>query len=160
MSEAIEPKSIKQGCVNALCIEADSCPLIRISDSRSSFVVFSNKQNERVLKIHIDDKRNNKITGPRCDWLLESSSGVGHFVELKSGSGVEEAIAQLEETISLLSKKTSGSKYPKSYAFAVSRCKPRLDTTVQKAKQRFRKNFNSNLNIIPPYSNNLKLHHE
>jgi hypothetical protein len=99
----------------------------------------------KVRVIEIDGCVFTKETdGLRCDWLFVPTGGnVEIYVELK-GSDIGHGIKQLESTIQN-PKVSEGVCTAPKYCYIVSRSCPALPTTLQRAKERFKKQYAAKL---------------
>lgn len=119
------------------CTENRSDLRITFRERRSS-VTFDNPLRKECLCVTVDGCQ--ITSGVRCDKLLVCQD-IEYFIELK-GSDVKHAIEQLEASIRLLGANHAISR--QAYIIATS-CSPKLLTTIQKSKLKFKKNLHSSL---------------
>lgn len=123
-------------CTN-IC--SDTKIVFQDGESKSK-MCFSNPNRRMVKKIHVDNCLIKE--GKRCDFLLIDHNEVEHFVELK-GKQVEYACSQIIESIKKISKDINALKY----SFIVSSACPLTTTEVQVFKAKFKKKYNSVLQV-------------
>ena len=125
------------------CTTTTNQPILRLEENRRSFRI--NNPNRISLKKVIVDGCLIPGTEEKCDYLVEyeNHSLFAIFLELK-GKDFNKAIAQIVNTMKLTSK-----EYPQHHRTAivvVSRI-PKAGTNIQLEKKRFKKQFNSNLEV-------------
>ncbi|AOY83768.1 hypothetical protein BJP36_31440 [Moorena producens JHB] len=124
---------------------------IVLSENRSKLTFFNPKQDQiRIIKVDGCAIRENKTL--RCDYLLVPTNKVEIYVELK-GSKIIHAVEQIESTIRLLS---DNPQKIKKLCFVVSTRVPKLTTTIQQLKIKFRKHYNASFEVkTTPYTYDL-----
>ncbi len=123
---------------------------IVVFEERKSKITFNNLKRKRVSKVDVECLR---LRGKSCDGLLielkkipkskDFETHFEHFVELK-GSHVGTAIKQLENTIKQIS---FDPKTQRKCCYISSTKSPKIDTTMQKIKLRFKQSFDSGIVI-------------
>lgn len=106
-----------------------------------SQIIFKNETQSTIRKIRIDGCVIND--GLRCDYLIIDNFGTQHFIELK-GCDIKHAIDQIESTIC---KIVANPKLDRKEAFIISSRCPLIDTEIQSYKVRFKKYYNTKLEI-------------
>jgi len=119
------------------CTAVTNDKLIVLKENRSK-VIFDNKKQIKVEKIHVDGCQ--ITSGIRCDYLMLTDS-LEYFIELK-GQDLDHAIEQLKTTISKLS---DDPKKGKKKSFIICTRSPLNSATIQNLQLKFRKHFNSEL---------------
>lgn len=116
-------------------------PQIVRKSSRSRFVI---RNRDRVCVRVIDIDGCVITEGLRCDYLfIPIGDPAEIYVELK-GSGVRHGIRQIEATIPQVSE--DARKSPK-HCYIVSNRVPKVQTDVQRAKVRFRRDYSAVLTV-------------
>ncbi|UCH97844.1 MAG: hypothetical protein JSV88_13595 [Candidatus Aminicenantes bacterium] len=119
-----------------------------VFEERGRKFVGNNKDKKKFLKVRVDNCL--EFAGKRCDWLLvDTVANIAHFIELK-GCDLNHALRQLANTVSTISdpgKNYIDRSFREKIAYAIlSRC-PANSTEIQVEKVRFRKKYNTRLNV-------------
>lgn len=115
---------------------------IKVSDARSTSAVFVNAEKTPHTLIQFDGC---VISGTlACDWIVEKDRVGRIAVELK-GADVDHAARQIEESLQFL-QDNEMSDLPVAGLIVCTRY-PRIDTTVQRVKQRLARRFCAPLTV-------------
>jgi len=125
------------------CEEITKKKKISIKESRTkSTILFNNPREFEVKKIQVDGCQITDNRLKKCDYMLIiTNTEVEYFIELK-GQNLNRAIEQIESTINQLSQN------PKSHlkkCFIITTKRPATAPKIQRLKDKFRANFNSEL---------------
>ncbi len=128
--------------IKAECKSFVKDSIVKVSERKSRHATFNNKAKAEFIKIQYDGCcKLNKIA---CDWVLVKSDVGTLAIELK-GADIDHACVQIEETLNEISKQ---SDLPKKFsALIVCSRVPKVDTKVQRAKQRLAKQFRAPLHV-------------
>lgn len=124
------------------CISLVTDSVVKVSERRSRHATFANRERAEFVKIAYDGCC--KVNETACDWLLAKVDVGTLAIELK-GSDIDHACVQIEASLAHL---RGHENIPKKFAALIvcSRV-PRIDTKVQRAKQRLARNFSAPLHI-------------
>lgn len=119
---------------------------IVFSEKRSKLSLI-NKDRKQIQRIRVDGCQITSNSVLKCDWMAvldDSLQGrTEFFIELK-GQDVKHALAQVSATIEALSNDSKGG-FKRSYV--VSTRTPMASTEVQNWKKKYKKAYNSTLQI-------------
>lgn len=105
-------------------------------------VLFANPANTTHTVVQIDGCV--VKSGPRADWVV-SRSGIGSVVVELKGKDVAHALEQVEATLSHCRDRDY--LEPKVAALIICRQVPKALTSIQRAKDRFRKRYGASLTV-------------
>ena len=124
------------------CQEISNDP-VKVFEERRSKITFENPEKKKIKKVDVHCLR---LKGKSCDGLLIEleESNTEHFVELK-GNKVFAAIEQLRNTIEQIS--VDRHNQTKHAYIICTKSPPKSNTTIQRKKIDFRKNYHSTLTV-------------
>jgi hypothetical protein len=124
------------------CCTKTNSSEIKVSDPRSTCAVFTNKERVDFNLVKFDGcVLTNKVA---CDWIVEKSAVGRVAVELK-GCDVDHAAEQIAEALQYL-RESGVAALPVAGLIVCSRY-PRVDTKVQRMKQRLARDFRAPLTV-------------
>ena len=124
------------------CAEISNDP-VKVFEERKSKITFKNPERKRIKKVDVQCL---KLKGKSCDGhLIEmEESNAEYFVELK-GNKVFTAVEQLRNTIEQIS---ADKRNQRKHSYVIcTKSPPGTNTTFQRKKIHFRKNYNSTLTV-------------
>ncbi|WP_186148011.1 hypothetical protein [Burkholderia gladioli] len=126
------------------CREETKVSKIKLDDRGGErTATFLNKEKVRHIKIRVDGCLIKQETA--ADWIL-SKPDVGHIVVELKGSDVDHAIEQVLATAKLAEKERKDGE--RIAALIACTRYPKIDTKVQRGKQRFSDLHNGRLHIV------------
>jgi hypothetical protein len=123
------------------CTEETSVSRVKVEENGRS-ATFLNPKEASLLKTEFDGCV--KVAGPKCDWIVSKKTVGDVLIELK-GSDVSHAITQILSTAKYC--KENSYSNGKLAALVVCRQYPSVDTTIQRAKARFSRDFRAPLHV-------------
>lgn len=124
------------------CCRNTSDSNIKVSDQRSTTAVFENAEKAAHTLVRFDGC---VVTGSvACDWIVEKVNVGRIAVELK-GTDVDHAAKQVESALRFL-RDNGLNDLPVAGLIVCTRY-PRIDTTVQRIKQRIAKTYSAPLTV-------------
>lgn len=129
---------IPDGCIEETC---DSH--VSVSDKKSTSAAFANPKRQKFRKMRFDGCVVKNQTA--CDWIVEKTSVGRIAVELK-GAHVAHAALQVECGLRFL--KAEGLDDLRMAGLVIASRYPRIDTQVQRAKDRLMKQFHARLHVL------------
>jgi hypothetical protein len=122
------------------CTQATTDSIIKVSEKKSRHTTFLNQQREEYKKIAYDGCC--KINETACDWLVVKNDVGTLAIELK-GADIDHACVQIEKALDDVRK---DSTLPQKLAgLIVCTRVPKIDTKLQRAKNRLAKNYKAPL---------------
>lgn len=124
------------------CCNKTNATNIKVSDPRSTYAVFSNEERHDFNLVKFDGCV--VVNRVACDWIVEKSAVGRVAVELK-GCDVDHAAEQIAEALRYL-RESGLNELPVAGLIVCSRY-PRVDTKVQRLKQRLARDFRAPLTV-------------
>lgn len=124
------------------CTTITSVSQVKVSDKRSASAIFVNDQGRTYELVQFDGCVISQTAA--CDWIVEIAGNGKVAVELK-GCDLDHAVDQILGALNYLRSNSLDS--PRVAGLIVCSRYPKIDTKIQRAKQKMKKEFGAHLTI-------------